>query len=269
MSSRNANDGCLPNWLGSGHEWPLGPRSVEGPSALLAHKPAGADGCVSITQTLPPRPAGPPCVSSVRQHFGGLVYKSPGGIEIASVVEAHASHANMGPRQDALAQGDVHPGGPECSGRLPVEAGSDAGRMETPPEVVEELWIRFGRAQVDLFASRETTHCPAYFSLTHPAPLGLDAMVQTWPRLRLYAFPPLALLPGVLERVRRDGVQLLLVAPLWPGRVWLADIMSLLEGPPWEIPVRRDLLSQAGGSVLHPRPELWKRWAWPLRGPSS
>ncbi|KAI2655577.1 Transposon Ty3-G Gag-Pol polyprotein [Labeo rohita] len=30
----------------------------------------------------------------------------------------------------------------------------------------------------------------------HPAPLGLDAMVQTWPRLRLYAFPPDRSAPG-------------------------------------------------------------------------
>ena len=52
------------------------------------------------------------------------------------------------------------------------------------------------------------------------SPAGLDAMVQPWPRSRLYAFPPIALLPGVLERVRRDGVSLLLVAPYWPARVW-------------------------------------------------
>ncbi|KAI2653704.1 Transposon Ty3-G Gag-Pol polyprotein [Labeo rohita] len=88
----------------------------------------------------------------------------------------------------------------------------------------------------------------------HPAPLGLDAMVQTWPRLRLYAFPPIALLPGVLERVRRDGVSLLLVAPYWPGRVWFSDLISLLDGSPWEIPVRRDLLSQAGGHCVPPSP---------------
>ncbi len=80
-------------------------------------------------------------------------------------------------------------------------------------EVMEQIWKKFGRAQVDLFASRETSQCPLWFSLTHPAPLGLDAIVQTWPRLRLYAFPPIALLPGVLERVRRDEVRLLLVAP--------------------------------------------------------
>ncbi len=110
-------------------------------------------------------------------------------------------------------------------------------------EVVKPIW---GQAQVDLFATQETAQCPLWYSLLHPAPLGLDAKVQTWPRLRLYAFPPVALLPGVLERVRRDGVRLLFVAPFWPVRVWFSDLISLLDGSPSEIPVRRDLLSQAG-----------------------
>ncbi len=38
-------------------------------------------------------------------------------------------------------------------------------------------------------------------------------------RLCLYAFPPIALLPGVLEGVHQDGVRLLLVAPFWPGQL--------------------------------------------------
>ncbi len=83
------------------------------------------------------------------------------------------------------------------------------GELRFHPEVVELIWREFGQAQVDLFASWETSHCPLWFSLTHPAPLGLDAMVQMWPRLRLYAFPSIALLPGVLERVYRDRVLLL------------------------------------------------------------
>lgn len=147
--------------------------------------------------------------------------------------------------------------------------GPRPGEWSLHPEVVELLWGHFGRAEVDLFASRETSHCPLWFSLSQPAPLGLDAMVHPWPRSRLYAFPPIALLPGVLERVRRDGLSLLLIAPFWPARVWFSDLVSLLDGSPLEIPIRRDLLSQASGSILHPRPELWRLWAWPLRGPSS
>ncbi|KAL0154785.1 hypothetical protein M9458_049048, partial [Cirrhinus mrigala] len=98
--------------------------------------------------------------------------------------------------------------------------GPRSGEWMLHPEVVKQIWKVFGPAQVDLFASRENAQCPLWYSLAHPAPLGLDAMVQMCPRLRLYAFPPIALLPGVLERVRRDGVSLLLVAPYWPGRVW-------------------------------------------------
>ncbi len=66
-----------------------------------------------------------------------------------------------------------------------------------------------------------------------------------------------------------DGVCQLLVAPFWLGQVWFSDLISLLDGSPWEIPVRRDLLSQAAGTIVHPRPELWKLWVWPLRGHSS
>ncbi len=57
--------------------------------------------------------------------------------------------------------------------------------------------------------------------------------------------------------------------PAVAGQSMVPKSFSLLDGPPLELPVRRDLLSQAGGSIFHPHPELWKLWAWPLRGPSS
>ncbi len=50
------------------------------------------------------------------------------------------------------------------------------------------------------------------------------------------------------------------------SRVWFSDLLSLLDGSPWEIAVRRDLLT---GMILHPCPELWKLWVWPLRGRNS
>ncbi len=43
-------------------------------------------------------------------------------------------------------------------------------------------------------------------------------MVQTWPRLCLYTFPPIALLPGVLERVCQDRVLPLLIVEKRPGQ---------------------------------------------------
>lgn len=107
--------------------------------------------------------------------------------------------------------------------------GLRAGEWSLHPEVVELLWMEFGQMEVDLFVSQETPHCLLWFSHTHLAPLGLDAIVQTWPRLRLYAFLPIALLSGVLERVCRDGVHLLLVAQFWPAQVWFLDHVSPLS----------------------------------------
>ncbi|XP_067247019.1 uncharacterized protein [Chanodichthys erythropterus] len=143
------------------------------------------------------------------------------------------------------------------------------GEWKLHTEVVELIWKTYGRAQVDLFATEESTQCPLWYSLEHPAPLGLDAMLQTWPRLLLYAFPPVSLLPGVLEKVCQERVDLILVPPYWPTRIWFADLISLFHGSPMELPLRQDLLSQAGGTILHPRPEMWKLWAWPLRGQGS
>ncbi|KAL0155412.1 hypothetical protein M9458_049675, partial [Cirrhinus mrigala] len=101
------------------------------------------------------------------------------------------------------------------------------GEWMLHPKVVKQIWRVFGQAQVDFFATQENAQCPHWYSLTH---LGLDAMVQTWPRL--YAFPPITLLPGVLERVCRDGVRLLLVAPYWLAQAWFSDLISLLDGSP-------------------------------------
>lgn len=57
--------------------------------------------------------------------------------------------------------------------------------------------------------------------------------------------------PGVRSQVRQDGVSLLLVAPIWPTQVWFSDLISLLDDPPWEIPIQKDLLSQAVATIYH------------------
>ncbi|XP_059182347.1 uncharacterized protein LOC131961092 [Centropristis striata] len=141
------------------------------------------------------------------------------------------------------------------------------GEWTLHPEVVEQLWSRYGRAAVDLFASRENAQCALFYSLRGvDAPLGIDALAHAWPRELLYAFPPLALIPPTLSRVREHGHALILVAPHWPAMHWLAEIYRLLCTQPWQLPLRRDLLSQGGGMVFHPHPERLALWAWPLSG---
>ena len=145
--------------------------------------------------------------------------------------------------------------------------GPREGDWRLHPQVVQLLWARCGRAQVDLFASQETAHCPSWFSLASPpGPLGLDALAHDWPVTWLCAFPPFPLIQATLDRVEMGGHRLLLIAPRWPRRPWFRMLLSLVAGTPWQLPQRPDLLSQAQGALWHPRPDRLQLWAWPLRG---
>ncbi len=125
------------------------------------------------------------------------------------------------------------------------------GEWRLHPQTVQLMWRRFGPAQVDLFASLETSHCQLFFSLTEGT-LGTDALAHSWPRgLRKYAFPPVSLLAQTLCKIREDEEQVLLVAPYWPTRTWFPELMLLVTAPPWQIPLRKDLLTQRRGTLWH------------------
>ncbi len=126
------------------------------------------------------------------------------------------------------------------------------------PLAVQRIWEIFGKARVDLFVSKYNSHCPIFFTRS------TDALAHEWPSPPLYALPPVALLPQILRRVREQRHKLILTAPLWRNQPWLSELFQLLKAAPWLIPLRRDLLSQANGTIWHPWPELWALHVWPL-----
>ncbi len=135
------------------------------------------------------------------------------------------------------------------------------GEWRLHPQTVQLIWIRFGLTQVDLFASLETSHCQLFYSLTEGT-LGTDALAHSWSwGLRKYAFPSVSLLAHTLCKIREEEEQILLVAPYWPTRTWFPELML-----PWQIPLRKDLLTQRRGTLWHPRPDLWRPHVWSLDG---
>lgn len=135
--------------------------------------------------------------------------------------------------------------------------GSQApGKWGLHPEVVAEIWCRFVTAVADMFASGESTHCSLFFSLGRDNPtLSTDAMSHQWPQGLLYAFPPFDFFLPLLQRIRIEEVRLVLIPPKWPHMVWLSDIPPLICGAPWELPVSKDLLSQAHRVLFHNSPQ--------------
>lgn len=122
-----------------------------------------------------------------------------------------------------------------CSKPLP-------GEWRLHPEVVYIVWQMFVRAEVDLFAFWELTHCPLWFYWTDgDAPLGQDALAHRWPNALLYEFLPLPLILTVFHQ-----------ALFW--EVWVSTAGEAFLGLSWRLPDRRDLLSQLTGQVWHPTP---------------
>ncbi len=70
----------LSHGLGSELRGMLKSGSVEGSSSLMAHQPSGDVGSISCSKEFTSRSQGLPCARPLRQHIGGLLHKSPGGL---------------------------------------------------------------------------------------------------------------------------------------------------------------------------------------------
>ncbi len=144
VSPPNASDGRVPHQLGSSHEWPPCPQSVERSASRLAHQPAGDAGRVSGSETLSPRPKKSPCVDAHRQHCGGLLHQPPRRSVVAPPVQVGAPDSCVVPEQTPLIESSLHSWASQCGSRQPVETGAVARGMDASPRggeaYLESVW---------------------------------------------------------------------------------------------------------------------------------
>ncbi len=202
------------------------------------------------------------CTGPYGQHCDRCVYQAPRRSMLPSHVATRPPSPPLESEASEVASRHSCPRRAQSCSRQALTSARPSGRMATPPQGtpadLETLRGRSGRP----VASPDTSHCQLFFSLSEGT-LGTDA-----PRgLRKYVFPPVSLLAQTLCKVREDEEQVLLVVPYWPNRTWFPKLMLLATAPPWQIPLRRDLLSQSRGTLWHPRPDLWNLHVWSLDGP--
>ncbi len=256
---------CLDHRLGSHVQRARSIRGLDGsPTALAYQLPrvASSTPCPEPSQRAPSAQgrSGP-----YGQHCDRCVYQPARRFALPSHVATRPPPPPLESEASEVPSCHPHPRSVQSGSRRAVSS-STSRRVETPSQAVQLIWGRFGAAQVDLFASPETTHCQEFYSLTE-ATFGTDALAHSWPwGLHKYAFPPVSLLAQTLCKIREDEEQVLLVAPYWPNRTWFPELMLLATAPPWPIPLRKDLLSQRRGTLWHPRPDLWKLHVWSLDG---
>ncbi len=235
---------------------------------LLAHKLPGTQGCLPGFDVFSPRPPGASYHSQDGQHGGCVPHKRKRGSRLRTL-DRIARRLLLWSQYKFLSLRAVHvPGILNLAADFLSRQRLRPGEWMLNRQTVSQIWDLFGEAEVDLFASQESSQCPLWFSMSFPTTLGIDAFAHLWPNVSLYVFPPIKLILAVLCRVKVSSARLLLIAPFWPSQTWFSELTPLLYRSPWEIPVRRDLLSQLQGKIWHPQPELWKLWVWPIQGRS-
>ena len=105
----------------------------------------------------------------------------------------------------------------------------DRSDWQLNPVIFDKIVDLFGPVEVDLFASRLTAQCPAYFSWRpDPYAVATDAFLQDWSQIKGYANPPWSLIGRVLSKVQMERAEIVLVAPVWKTQPWYPLLLQML-----------------------------------------
>ena len=131
--------------------------------------------------------------------------------------------------------------------------------------VVQKIFQLWGYPLIDLFASVQNRQIQIFCSwVPHPHALALDALSISWEKMFAYAYPPICLIPKVLQHMAQFHCQIILIAPKWPRRHWYTDLLQFLIACPRRLPPMPNLLHQPNSSINHPNPEIFSLHAWLL-----
>ena len=88
----------------------------------------------------------------------------------------------------------------------------------------------------------------------HPDPdaFAIDAFSVSWAEELIYAFPCFSLIERVVQKLRQDQGELILVAPVWLTQGWFTAVMELLIDKPRIFKVHPDTLSLQHSHKIHP-----------------
>ena len=136
------------------------------------------------------------------------------------------------------------------------------------PEIVSQIFQRFGTPKIDLFDSPRTPQLPKYMSLdrSDPSAYAVDTLSQQWNLLFLYAFPPPTLVHTVLNKLSNSSVRMILIAQCWSDAPWMSTLREMTNDTPRRLPLEKGVLTNV--TTGHPvkNLEALTLTAWPLCG---
>lgn len=114
---------------------------------------------------------------------------------------------------------------------------ADAESRKVHPDIEWELadhafqYIisRFGKPEIDLFASRINKKCDNYISWERdPDALTVNAFTVPWSKYFFYAFPPFSIILKTLRKIVSDKATGIVIITMWPSQPWYPLFLSLV-----------------------------------------
>ena len=138
-------------------------------------------------------------------------------------------------------------------------------------EIFQTICVRWHQPQIDLFATRFNNKLPQFVS---PVPDSLatavDALSLPWEDLDAYAFPPVAILGKVVQKLLDSpGNRMILIAPGWPNMPWFWDLVDMSSQIPLSLPNLQNLLTQPFNQTPHRNLSGLNLHAWLLEPQQS
>ena len=135
-------------------------------------------------------------------------------------------------------------------------------------ELFKQICKKFGKPDIDLFATRINTKVKKYMSLNpDPGAIGINAFAHCWDSFP-YIFPPFNLIPRILRKIREDKTdQAIMVVPDWTVALWYPMLKKMSLQPPLHLGNRTDMLKLPNKPhTVHPLLPKMRLMAWLLSG---
>lgn len=111
-----------------------------------------------------------------------------------------------------------------------LSRGADSTEWVLKDEVFRMLEDKWGKFDVDCFASDINRKCDKFYAATEESgrkAAGIDAFTKHWGDQRNYVLCPFQLIPRVLKHAEECKAYVVIVVPIWKSQPWWAKIESL------------------------------------------